>query len=141
MLASVIQPGARVSFAGNFDVFVRPSVAAERHRATIVRCTPGATNMAMFVVGSEKNSYRFSLAPDSSPWPVELTLGGATSVEWGQWSRQQGSSRYWLFFQPPEAGGTGALAVVVSQRSPLREASVEFSLSTEAEAPSCMEIG
>lgn len=141
MLTAACRATTRLAFAGNFDVFVRPGVEAERHCGFVVRCVPGATNLAEFMVGHRPDAYRFDLESDAQEWPVTIIESSGKDLVWGEWRSLARTTRHLASFMPPAGAEEGGLAIGVTERSSGRRAVVEFSLSTRAEAPRCLEIG
>src|SRR5262245_37554913 len=69
LLRLVGRPGTH--WAGNLNIFIGGK-AVERHLAQALRAYPGQGNVAMFVVGSGPDEYRFRLEGDAAGWDVTL---------------------------------------------------------------------
>jgi hypothetical protein len=88
------QPGrvpVTMSYAGNFDVFVRPGLAVERHCGLVSRVVAGALNHACFQVGSGYGAYKLELA--QLP-PASWSSSGRRLLHWvAAWNCGLRSSR------------------------------------------------
>lgn len=135
-------------WAGNLNVFIGGK-ATERHLAQALRIYPGRTNLAMFVVGTGRDTYRFELRGLGATWGASLfdltcqptlRLDGGGGVPLDQWCALDGQAMLLLAVQPPEDATAGALEVVVTQRSTGQEAIVEFSLDSTATGPGCFVV-
>jgi hypothetical protein len=137
-------------WAGNLNVFVGGR-AVERHLAQALRVYPGRLNLAMFVVGSGRDSYRFHVVGEGQDWKAQLydMTDGKTltldvrrqqPVAEGQWIDTPTRRMMMLALQPPADCGAGAVAVHVTQRSSGKEAVVEFSLDPAAAGPGCFVV-
>ncbi|MHC4305895.1 MAG: hypothetical protein ACYSW2_15660, partial [Planctomycetota bacterium] len=62
-----------VHWAGNLNIFVG-TAATERHMAMALRVRPGCLNMAMFMVGTGSDAYRFHLEGEAAAWDARLGL-------------------------------------------------------------------
>jgi hypothetical protein len=134
-------------WAGNLNVFVGDR-AVERHLAKALRIYPGRVNMAMFVVGSGKDSYAFSLAGNAAGWDADLfdmMRGESHAIEvrdeervrQNEWIPVQSQTLMMLKLVPPQGSVRGTIEVHVEQQSSGREALVEFSLDRDAAGPGC----
>jgi hypothetical protein len=137
---------SNVYWAGNLNVFVGGR-AVERHMAQALRVYPGRTNLAMFVLGSGPDAYRFHLGGNAAGWDARLhdmTDAGAWSLDLagdpiaaGDWLESRRQRMLMLALQPPTGCGPGSVEVHVEQRSSGQTAVVEFSLDPSAAGPGC----
>jgi hypothetical protein len=136
-----------VHWAGNLNIFIGGR-AVERHMAMALRIYPGRTNLAMFVVGSGRDAYRFELSGTGTAWdPGLFDMTAAVSlrgdlarhqpVQDEDWLTVEGRRMMLLAVSPPDDCGEGELAVHVTQRSSGQTAVVEFGFDPAAEAPGC----
>ncbi len=137
-----------VHWAGNLNIFVQGR-AVERHLAQALRIYPGRVNMAMFVVGSGRDAYAFSLHGDGADWEARLhDLTGATRLDhldgtglrMGEWLDCPSTRMMFLALRPPADCERGVVEVHVRQRSTGQQAIVEFSLDPEAAGPGCFVV-
>ncbi len=139
-----------VHWAGNLNVFIGGK-AVERHMAMALRVYPGRTNLAMFVVGSGADAYRFWLDGDAAKWDATLYDGTEqhkaielhrdniiTADRWVDVTTQR---LMLLALRPPQHCAEGKVDVHVEQRSTGQEAVVEFSLDPKAAGPGCYVVG
>ena len=142
------RPG--LHWAGNLNVFIGGR-AVERHLAQALRVYPGRLNVAMFVVGSGRDAYRFHVVGERNDWKAHLydMTDGKTltldvrrrpPVAEGRWIETPARRIMMLALQPPADCGAGAVAVHVTQRSTGKEAVVEFSLDPRAAGPGCFVV-
>jgi len=140
---------SQVHWAGNLNVFVNLQ-PIERHLAQALRIYPGCTNMAMFVVGSGSDAYRFSLEGEGADWNTVLydaaegrsitDFGGAEEVASDEWIEIDRQALMMLVMTPPADCRAGTIEVHVLQRSTTKEAVVEFSLDPNAAGPGCFVV-
>jgi hypothetical protein len=134
-------------WAGNLNVFVGGK-AVERHLARALRVYPGRVNLALFVVGSGRDAYRFHLAGPGAAWgaalfdmterrSLSLDLSGCSPVSTDDWVEVDHMRLLFLALQPPAGCTRGELEVQVEQRSTGQQAVVEFSLDPAAAGPGC----
>jgi hypothetical protein len=139
------RPG--VHWAGNLNVFIGGK-AVERHLAQALRVYPGRVNMAMFVVGSGLDAYRFHLIGEGEDWDARLfdiTDGQSCTldvsrfppIEEGAWIESPHRRMMMLALCPPKKCAQGTVEVHVEQRSTGQTAIVEFSLDPNAAGPGC----
>jgi hypothetical protein len=139
------RPG--VHWAGNLNVFIGGQ-AVERHLAQALRIYPGRVNLAMFVVGSGRDAYRFYLIGEGEDWKAtlfDITDGHSLvldvkrwpPVEPGAWIQAPHQRLMMLALSPPKGCGNGTVEVHVEQRSTGHSAVVEFSLDPNAAGPGC----
>jgi hypothetical protein len=139
-----------IHWAGNLNVFIG-SQEVERHMAQALRVYPGEVNMAIFVVGSGRDAYRFHVIGEGEDWKATLfdTTEGQTfaldvrrfpPVVEDQWIEAPVSRVMMLALCPPRDCGAGSVAVHVQQRSTGRSAVVEFSLDPKAAGPGCFVV-
>jgi hypothetical protein len=137
-------------WAGNLNVFVGGR-AVERHLARALRVYPGRVNVAMFVVGSGPDAYRFHLIGEGEDWGATLfdSTDGQTlrldvrrrrPVEEGRWIETPGQRLMILALKPSPDCGEGKVEVHVEQRSTAQSAVVEFSLDPDAAGPGCFVV-
>ncbi len=118
------RPG--LHWAGNLNIFVGGR-AVERHLAQALRVYPGRLNVAMFVVGSGRDAYRFHVVGEGTDWKARLhdmtdgktltlDVRGETAVAEGRWIKTPGQRLMMLSLEPPADCGAGAVAVHVTQR-------------------------
>ncbi len=143
------RPG--LHWAGNLNVFVGGR-AVERHLAQALRVYPGRANVAMFVVGSGRDAYRFHIAGAGADWKARLyaatewnwvfagSESGKPPITEGRWIQTRSQCLMMLSLEPPADCGAGAVAVHVKQRSTGQEAVVEFSLDPRAAGPGCFAV-
>jgi hypothetical protein len=147
-LFNLLQQGSPLYWAGNLNLFF-PGVDVERHVAQALRICPGCVNMAMFIIGATRDSYRFELTGDAGPWNARLfdtrldkpILEGlsAPALRDGAWHRPN-NGLLLLTVEPPGTAVTGAVNVHVRQRSSNREAVVEFTMDSRAAGPGCYKL-
>lgn len=137
-------------WAGNLNVFIG-GIAVERHMAQAIRVHPGCLNMAMFVVGSGRDAYRFELRGNGVEW--DAVLYGTDSltslahpnpeaaVRTGNWVELRYQTIMMLALCPPAGCDKGSVDVHVTQRSTGQTAVVEFSLDPRAAGPGCYVVG
>jgi hypothetical protein len=140
---------ANPHWAGNLNVFIGNS-AVERHLAQALRIYPGRTNLALFMVGSGRDQYSFSLSGSGADWEASLYALGdfgslcrmdpQGSVPLGQWLPMQSTRMLILAMQPPRGCRQGEVQVHVCQRSTGKTAVVEFSLDEKAAGPGCFVV-
>jgi hypothetical protein len=133
-------------WAGNLNIFVGGR-AVERHLAQALRVYPERRNMAMFVVGSHRDSYTFHFKGAAAQWDAKLfDLSHASSllaidegcaVPVDQWIKLHGHSLMILAMCPPANCSQESIEVHVKQRSTGETAIVEFSLDPTAAEPGC----
>jgi hypothetical protein len=133
-------------WAGNLNVFVAGK-AVERHLAQALRVHPGRTNLAMFVVGSGRDAYRFRLEGTAADWDARLLdltgaahvldLRGGTEVHEQEWLEVGQQRLMMLALVPPPECRAGSVEVHVDQQSSGQTAVVEFSLDPAAAGPGC----
>jgi hypothetical protein len=139
------RPGTH--WAGNLNVFL-VGRAVERHLAQALRIYPGRTNLAMFVLGSGRDAYRFHLIGEGQHWGAalfDITDGRSLTidvkrfppVEEGEWLEIPHQRMMLLALCPPNDCGCGTVEVHVEQRSSGQSAVVEFSLDPSAAGPGC----
>jgi hypothetical protein len=136
---------AQRHWAGNLNVFIGGK-ATERHLAQALRIYPGVVNMAMFVVGSGRDVYRFELRGIGANLLDMMQLaslaldgqGGRVPLE--EWVPLDGRAVLLLAVRPPEDATAGTVEVVVTQRSTGHETVVEFSLDRTAAGPGCFVV-
>jgi hypothetical protein len=137
-------------WAGNLNVFIGGR-AVERHLAQALRVYPGRVNLAMFVVGSGRDAYRFHLTGDGEGWGAKLydfTEGRSfvldvtrcPPVEQDEWVVVSQQRMMMLALVPPKDCGCGSVEVHVEQRSSGQSAVVEFSLDPNAGGPGCFVV-
>jgi hypothetical protein len=141
----LLRQGA-VHWAGNLNVFVGGK-AVERHVARALRVYPERTNLAMFVVGSGHDAYRFHLEGTATDWDARLCdvtganrvidLTGGTPVAEQEWLEVAQQRMMLLALVPPSDCQAGSVEVHVEQRSTGQTAVVEFSLDPIADGPGC----
>jgi hypothetical protein len=146
-LLHLLQRGSAY-WAGNLNLFF-PGVDVERHVAAALRVYPGRVNLAMFIIGETRDTYRFELTGDAGTWDARLfdtflgkpILDGifAPALAEGDWHHPN-SGLLLLAVQPPEDATTGAVNVHVRQRSSGREAVVEFTMDSRASGPGCYKL-
>ncbi len=148
LLRLVGRPGTH--WAGNLNVFIGGK-PVERHLAQALRVYPGQVNVAMFVVGSGPDEYRFRLEGDAAGW--NATLSDATqqarvidlvkdaAIAPDAWVPVQATALMLLALQPPVDCKQGNVEVHVTQRSSGQTAVVEFSLDPKAAGPGCYVVG
>ncbi len=139
-----------VHWAGNLNVFVGGK-AVERHLAQALRVYPDCLNMAMFMVGSGRDAYRFELHGDGVAWDATLyamdsmlSLGrpdSGAAVRTGAWMELRNTTMMMLALCPPRDCGQGSVEVHVTQRSTGETAVVEFSLDPNAAGAGCYVVG
>lgn len=138
-------------WAGNLNVFVGKS-AVERHVAQALRVYPDRVNMAMFVVGTGRDAYAFSLRGEAEAWAAELyNMNDAPSLyldrrraqplPQDEWIPVECQTAMLLAMRPPRACAEGTLEVQVTQKSTGQVAVVEFSLDPRAAGPGCFVVG
>jgi hypothetical protein len=136
-----------VHWAGNLNVFIGGK-AVERHLAQALRVYPGRVNMAMFVVGSGRDAYRFHVIGEGEDWDARLfdiTDGRACTLDVsrfppvveGEWLEVPRQRMMMLALCPPRTCSRGTVEVHVEQRSSGQTAVVEFSLDPKAAGPGC----
>ncbi|HTL16973.1 MAG TPA: hypothetical protein VL793_07040 [Patescibacteria group bacterium] len=135
-------------WAGNINVFVG-NHSVERHMARALRIYPGRTNMAMFMVGSYRQSdaYQFDLTGSASDWNARLydmtnqqrlvAKTANTAIESGEWVEAAGGLLVVLAVEPPANCREGNLEVQVTRRSTGKTAMVEFNLDPAAQGAGC----
>ena len=134
-------------WAGNINVFVAGK-AVERHLAKALRIFPERTNVAMFIVGSSPDSYRFDvlgLGPDWDAAIVDPMKAGSlsqgishgTAIEPGSWHVLRSHSLLFLVLRPSASCQEGGVEVHVTQRSTGKTAVVEFSFDPRAVGAGC----
>jgi hypothetical protein len=107
--------------------------------------------MAMFVVGTGSDAYRFHLEGEAASWDARLLGCGAPSRARGEkvndrpipldeWVRMLGQTPMMLAFKPPEGCREGSLDVHVEQQSTGKEAIVEFGFDPSAAGPGCYTV-
>jgi hypothetical protein len=139
-----------VHWAGNLNVFVG-SQPVERHLAQALRVYPDRPNVAMFVVGSGRDAYRFHLISEGENWNATLhdMSGGQTltldarrfpPVAEDQWIEATTQRMMMLALCPPRDCNAGSVEVHVTQRSSSQTAVVEFSLDPNAAGPGCFVV-
>ncbi|HVS36532.1 MAG TPA: hypothetical protein VMS17_13290 [Gemmataceae bacterium] len=137
-------------WAGNLNVFVAGR-AVERHLAQTLRVYPGRVNLALFVVGSRRDAYRFHVVGEGPDWKARLhditegktlqvDVSSQPAVAEDEWIETPGQRMMMLALEPPADCGAGAVAVHVTQRSTGKEAVVEFSLDPTAAGPGCFVV-
>ena len=136
-------------WAGNFNVFI-DGKATERHLAQALRIYPGLVNMAMFVVGSTRDAYRFELRGTGADWeavlcdmmelPALASDGRDARVPLGEWVPVRSRRILMLALRPPLDATAGTVDVHVTQRSTGQEAVVEFSLDPNAAGAGCFTL-
>ncbi len=133
-------------WAGNLNIFVGGK-PVERHMAQALRIYPGKLNLAMFIVGSGPDAYRFSLSGEGAAWESTLFEGpwfGRSkphdTIDPGTWLRVPNSTMLMLAIQPPEYCRNGSVSVEVEQQSTSDTAVVEFSLDANAAGPGCFVV-
>ncbi len=139
-----------VHWAGNLNVFIGGK-AVERHMAMALRVYPGRTNLAMFVVGSGADAYRFCLDGDAAKWDATLYDGTEQHkaielhrdnvVAENRWIDVTSQRLMLLTLCPPLNAAEGKVDVHVAQRSTGQEAVVEFNLDPKAAGPGCYVVG
>jgi hypothetical protein len=134
-------------WAGNLNVFVG-GTPTERHMATQLAVQPGRLNMAIFIVGTGSDAYRFRLEGEAAAWAARLghlsivdrLLEGRKEdrpIPLDAWVKVRGQTPMALTFEPPEDCRQGSLDVHVEQQSTGKEAIVEFGFDREAKGPGC----
>jgi hypothetical protein len=134
-------------WAGNLNVFIGPQ-AVERHLAQALRVYPGRTNLAIFVVGTDRDAYSFHLAGGGATWgarlfdmtpqaSLHLDLCKVSPLAEDRWIEMDGRRMLMLALVPPLDCERGTAEVHVEQRSSGRTAVVEFSLDPTAAGPGC----
>jgi hypothetical protein len=142
------QPNAH--WAGNLNVFIGGR-AVERHLAQALRVYPGRLNLAMFVVGSGRDAYRFHLIGEGEDWNANLfdmTDGEALTLDVSRvppvvedrWIEVPRQRMMILALRPPRNCRSGSVEVHVLQRSSGQTAVVEFSLDPNAAGPGCFVV-
>jgi hypothetical protein len=141
---------SRPHWAGNLNIFVGRT-PTERHMAMHLAVQPGRLNMAMFVVGTGSDAYRFHLEGKAASWDARLLGCSAPSRARGEevndrpipldeWVQMLGQTPMMLAFKPPEDCREGSLDVHVEQQSTGKEAIVEFGFDPSAEGPGCYTV-
>jgi hypothetical protein len=123
------QPGrvpVTMSYAGNFDVFVRPGLAVERHCGLVSRVVAGALNHACFQVGSGYGAYKLELAQLPPDWTASLEQFGAQRLGWGEWAESARGVGFLVKFRPPPAALGGSMELRVTEFETARSTSIEF---------------
>jgi hypothetical protein len=139
-----------VHWAGNLNIFVGRQ-PTERHMARKLGVQPGRANMALFIVGTGSDAYRFRLEGEGAAWDARLHSGFIPSpaqrdkennppVRLGEWFQVSAPTPMMLAFKPPEECREGSLDVHVEQQSTGREAIVEFGFDPNAEGPGCYAV-
>jgi hypothetical protein len=137
-------------WAGNLNIFVgRTSV--ERHLAQALRVYPERVNLAMFVVGSGRDSYKFVLEGAAAAWDAKLYdttespfIGLSKDnkpLAQNRWVKVRHCSLVFLAMRPPRGATEAKLDVHVTQRSTGESAVVEFSLDADAVGAGCYVVG
>jgi len=160
--ADVVRESLPLHWAGNINVLVG-NRSTERHLSGPLHIEPGHLNMAVFVLGTHRDAYRFDLSGPATGWGAALsrTAASAVGLTWatvmaqmprgiaatlldsvnklplGRWIEFPGRELIWLSVAPPVRCKKGWLKVHVEQRSSGREAVVEFSLDPRARAAGC----
>jgi hypothetical protein len=137
--------GGETYWAGNLNVFIGGK-SVERHQAKALRIMPEKTNLAMFVLGSGSDFYRFDLTGLEPRWEAAL-YGDAlaawagrrkgTEIELGEWISFNRTSILMLALRPPSGCREGAVEVHVTRRSTGESAVVEFTFDPRACGPGC----
>jgi hypothetical protein len=138
-------------WAGNLNVFVGVR-AVERHLSQALRVYPGKLNLAMFVVGSRPDAYRFHLEGEGADWDAALYdfsgmpafVGNpkdAPAIPSDEWIELPCMRVLMLALCPPPGCGQGSVEVHVRQRSTHETAVVEFSLDPNAAGAGCYVVG
>ncbi|MHC5007093.1 MAG: hypothetical protein ACYTGF_07020 [Planctomycetota bacterium] len=137
-------------WAGNLNIFVgrRPT---ERHMAKALAVRPGRVNVAMFMVGTGSDAYRFHLEGEVASWDTRL-LGGYIlsrvqpdkeddrAIPLDEWFQVPGQTPVMLSFEPPEDCREGRLDAHVEQQSTGKKAIVEFGFDPSAVGPGCYTV-
>jgi hypothetical protein len=138
-------------FAGNLNVFVGGR-AVERHLAQQLRIYPGRTNLAMFVVGSGRDSYAFRITGLGTDWVATLyalseldapmiDVQNDSIVGESAWIDVVGTTMVMLVLRPPDDCRSESVEVHVTERSSGKEAVVEFGFDPQAAGPGCYVVG
>jgi hypothetical protein len=136
-----------VHWAGNLNLFIGAQ-SVERHLAQALRIYPDRLNMAMFVVGSVRDAYRFHLIGEGADWDarlfdmtegqtLQLDVSRVPPVVEDQWLEAPITRVMMLAMRPPHDCQAGSVEVHVTQRSTGKTAVVEFSLDPNAAGPGC----
>ena len=134
-------------WAGNLNIFLGKK-SVERHLAQALRIYPGRANFALFMVGTGKDAYRFSLHCQHSDWETALyditssksmivDLGQPHAIKPREWIEIIHTHMMVLALCPPQRCTAGTIEVEVEQRSTQETAVVEFSLDPTAAGPGC----
>ncbi len=129
-------------WGGNIEARIGGNMA-ERHLARALRVHPGRTNLVLFLVGLNPDSYSFRVHEAGTRWQPELFSFGerlsplAGEEERPTWYHVWGMAPVLLTFQPPADASCGELSVTVGERSSGQEALVEFVFDSEAQGPGC----
>lgn len=137
-------------WAGNLNIFIGGQ-AVERHMAQALRIYPNQFNMAMFVVGSGRDAYRFHLIGEDTDWDaklfdmtdgqtLQLDVNRYPPVVEDQWLEAPIARMMMLVLRPPCDCQAGSVDVHVTQRSTGKTAVVEFSLDPNAAGPGCFVV-
>ena len=129
---SVLRGEHDVHWAGNIDVLVR-GLSVERHVASGLRLSPGATNMADFIVGDRDDDYMFQVTGDVAGWDIGLyrsLFSRNGSIPADSWVPLRARRALFMVAKPPQRCTGGHVNVHVRQRSTARDAVVEFGFQT-----------
>ena len=137
-------------WAGNLNIFIGGH-PVERHLAQALRIYPDRLNMAMFVVGSGRDAYRFHLLGEGTDWDarlfdmsdgqtLQLDASRFPPVVEDQWLEVAATRIMMLALRPPCDCQAGSVEVHVMQRSTGATAVVEFSLDPSAAGPGCFVV-
>ena len=119
--------------------------------AQALRVYPGRTNLAMFVVGSQPDEYKFELSGSGAVWEAALFDISCTSsllkfnsegdlITPAKWIPMEGRQLLMLAVCPPQESEQGNVDVHIRQRSSDKEAIVEFSLDARAAGAGCYAV-